>query len=296
MVSSTRSVTMAALNANRVESPKRNQEIGFDAGKYGTRWRPRPIRDADRTVLECRIDGGFADLPDQLVVELPVGLGLVFQRLVIERPRVEPIEFGAGFRDLFPQHVFAVQSLPVLHFHALGNADFASRRAAAADLSFVPGRADIRDDFRHSATCTCRELPAGVAQKVGESFERVALGGGIRGAERSRPNGIPGRFFEDAIAFGGVIAGIELQKARRLDAGFLIRVNDVEFSFKIGEALTRSLHFCLQLIQLSGQKEAEFLRGVDSNPVGVLEIGVGDRIGDVGGEARAAGAILTRSR
>ena len=137
MVLSSTSLSTAAPTPKNVANRNASSTFSHVFGKHRLQAGPRRIGHADRAVLEARVDAGFLDLADQLLVELLVALGFALQRLIFERARVEAVELGLGLLHRRFQHRFAIHRLAILDFDALADAGAWSLRSAIP----VPARA-----------------------------------------------------------------------------------------------------------------------------------------------------------
>ena len=61
----------------------------------------------------------LADPGNQLFVQLLVCLGFVFQGVVLERTRVQPVELSLRLRDRFLKHQLAVERFTIFDLYAL---------------------------------------------------------------------------------------------------------------------------------------------------------------------------------
>ncbi len=120
-VLSSTSLRTAAPTASRVEKRNAKQNVQLQIRENRLHGGPRGVGDADGAVLEAGVDSRFLDFAHQFFVELLVGLGLAFQRLVLERSGVKAVKLGLGLRHGLPQHGSRLMRLTILDVHPLGD-------------------------------------------------------------------------------------------------------------------------------------------------------------------------------
>ena len=130
------------------------------------------------------------------------------------------------------------------------------------------------------------ELLAGLIEAVGEFAKLFALGGRLGGLQRTALHRIVGGLLADAIALGVGELGVELEQAGGEDAGLLLGVDDAQVLFELRQGGGGALHFGLELFHLLLHEGGEAGGGPEADVVGVLDVAVGDGVGDIGGEVR----------
>ncbi len=130
------------------------------------------------------------------------------------------------------------------------------------------------------------ELFAGFVEVVGEPAELLALGGGLGGLHGAALDGIEGGLLADAIALGGGVLRVELEQAGGKDAGFLLRVDDAQILFELRQGSGGALHLGPQLFDLLFHEGGKAGGGAKADVVGVLDVAVGDSVGDIRGQFR----------
>ena len=96
---------------------------------------------------------------------------------------------------------------------------------------------------------------------------------------------IVGRFLAHPVGLGVGVFGVQLQQARREDAGLLLRVDDVEFALELGQRRAGPLHLRLQFLQLLFHEGGEVGGRLVANVIRVFQVGARDGIGRVSGQS-----------
>ena len=125
------------------------------------------------------------------------------------------------------------------------------------------------------------KLLAGFVEAVGEFAKLLALRGSLGGLQRTALHRIECGLLADAIALGGGELGIELQQAGGENAGLLVGIDDAQILFELYQGGGRALHFRLELIHLLLHESGETGAGAETDVVRVLDITVGDAVGDL---------------
>ena len=189
---------------------EREQHVELQIRKHGLQRGPGAVGQADGAVLEAGVDPRFLNLAHQLLVEALIGFGLLFQRFVLERARVELIEFGLGIGHGALQHRFAVPRFLIFQVHALLDVrlQFAQlalefRELRVSLLVFRVVGAVLHGDGG--------ELFAGFVHAVGQSAKLLALGGSLGSFHGAALHGIVGGLFAHAVCLRVGEFGVELQ-------------------------------------------------------------------------------------
>ena len=266
-----------------MEKRKRERRVQRDAREDRQQRRPGGIGEADGTVLEAGVDAGFLDLADQLIIETLVGFGFALEGLVLEGPGVEVIELVLDLRHGLLEHVFAIGRL--LEFEADPLCDVGFQ---GSELTFQFGDLGESLPVLGMVGAVLRfhagKFLAGLIEPVREFAELLALGGGLGGLQRTALHGIIGGLLADAIALRVGELRIDLEQAGGENAGLLVGVDDAQVLFKLCQGRGGALHFGLELFHLLFHEGGEAGTGAEADVVGVLNVAVGDAIGDIGGE------------
>ena len=199
--------------------------------------------------MKPRIDIRLANLPNEFFIQSLVGIGLSLQLLIFKRFGIDLVPFCLGIGNGLLEHLLAIERLTVLHLDSAGN-------IAAQALELLFEFRLLRDGLtvvRMSWTMNrflLSNLGTGLVQRLVQLGELFALGGNLRGFERTRFHRVPGSLFPNPVRLCGCVFGIELEQARRKDVRLFFWVNDVQVLFKLRKGKPGFLHFCLQFIEL----------------------------------------------
>ena len=266
-----------------MEKRKASAPFSGRLGKTGQQRRPGGIGEAYGTVLEAGVDAGLLDFADQLIIEALIGFGFPLEGLVFEGAGVEVVEFGLGLRHGLLEHVLAVGRF--LEFEADPLRDVGLQ---GSELAFQFGHLGERLRVFGMVGAVLRfhagEFLAGLIQAVGEFAELLALGGCLGGFQRAALDGIVGGLLADAIALRGGELGIDLEQAGGEDAGLLVGVDHAQILFKLRQGGGGALHFGLELFHLLFHEGGEAGAGAEADVIGVLDVAIGDAVGDIGGQ------------
>ena len=271
------------------------RQVQFQVREHRLEGRPGRIRDPDGAVLETGVDARFLDLSHQFLVQLLVALGLLFQRLVLEGARIEPVELRLGLGDRLLQHLLALGRLLEFDLHPVadvgprhlhGSLHFGHLRRGLAVLRMV----------RPVTLLDVGEAALRLLQPLVELGERFALSGYLQGFQRPAAHRAVGGLLAHPVGLRVGELGVELQQARRQNAGLLLRVDHVQLALELHQRRARPLHLGLQLVQLLLHERSQAGRGAIADVVGVLQVGLRHAVGHVGRQARIRRAVADQQQ
>ena len=80
------------------------------------------------------------------------------------------------------------------------------------------------------------------------------------------------------------VFGVEFEQTGGEEVGFFFGIYDVELPLEAGQSVVRALHFRVEFFHLTLHEVGEADGRLVADTVSVLEVRIGDGVGDIGGE------------